>query len=479
MNTLAQINESDNYRQHLTLQSTYTDLATYGPHEVHNYAGENSYNLHAKSVRKAGWTARGVAPMIKVAQGTFGETQSHEVLRSADYWGFTWIHWKTPEIIPAAGYQARWTPKLGFYIVDNVEVSANELPLCNLYPEAMDFESELLVEEGKYDGLMQLIGMTNDLVNPYNAVELTVDATRHNITLPSKWITTPMSVWFTKKHNDHLPIAALSFNTVVFKVQTRQLSEVLVIDKLALDTTQTPNKWVVDSIEPILIPQTHLVTQNPMMQKIQGYGIAVQMPNRDRKVLSKTQHIQLLIQQHQRVVQQYVDTAARFETTPIDMRFTYPVRALMFGLRNATVAAEWGNWGSRSTVPKTVNGVKTFGVEFNPPGQVNPVAAANIKYDNQSRVAFTSDLFDKIVPYISCLRVPRAVGYNVWSFAADLHGNQPDGSTNFSRVSQPSITIRFAPEVTNISGAVFHLHIICINWNHLKVSLGTSSFNPN
>lgn len=474
--TQAQVNEIDAYCNLLNIASLYTDIATYDFHEVLMYAGEQSYNLYAKAVRKSGWTARGVAPMLKVAQGTFGETQQHEVLRSADYWGFSWIHWKTPEIVSATNYQARWTPKLGFYIIDNVEVDANEMPLCNIYPEAMDFESELLVEEGKYEGLMQLIGMRDDLVNPY-ASELTWDTTRHNYTLPSRWITTPLSAWFTKKHNDHLPVAALSFNTILFKVQIRQLSEVLVVDQIVDDGA---GRYVVDNIQPVLIPQTHLLTQNPQMQKVQSYGIVVQMPNRDRKVLAKTQAIQLLIQQHQRVVNQYVDVHQKFETVPIDTRFVYPVRALMFGMRNATIPAEWGNWGAQHTVPLVRNGQRQLGVNFNPAGQVNPVGAANIKYDNQTRVAFTSDLFDKLVPYLSCVRVPRAVGYNVWSYSADLAGNQPDGSVNFSRVSQPSITIRHAPEITtNTNDSIFNLHIIAVNWNHLKITLGTSSFSAN
>ena len=480
---LAQVNDIDAYCNLLNLACLYTDIATFDFHEVLMYAGEGSYNLYAKLVRKAGWTARGVAPMLKVAQGAFGETQQHEVLRSADYWGFTWIHWKTPEVVSNLGYQARWTPKLGFYIIDNVEVDANEMPLCNLYPEAMDFESELLIDEGKYDGLMRMIGMYDELVNPYVS-DLPIDANRRNITLPSRWITTPLSAWFTKKNNDYLPVAALSFNTILFKVTIRQLSEVLIVDNVGVDPA-VPGSWVTLSINPVLNPSVHLASGgNLQMQKVQSYGVVVQMPNRDRKVLAKTPAIQLLIQQHQRVVNQYIDVSQRFETLPIDTRFVYPVRALMFGMRNATWPAEWGNWGSHHTIPLVRDGKMQWGVNFNPVGMSNPVGAANIKYDNQTRVAFTSDLFDKIVPLLSCSRIPKAVGYNVWSYAADLNGNQPDGSANFSRVSQPSITLRHSPSITDpvnsgADGSTFNLHIIAINWNHLKITLGTSSFSAN
>jgi hypothetical protein len=469
----AGVNESDAYCNLLNLASLYTDIATFDFHEVQMYAGDNSYNLYAKAVRKAGWTARGVAPMLRVAQGAFGETQQHEVLRSADYWGFTWVHWKTPEIETVAGYQARWTPKLGFYIIDNVEVAANELPLCHIYPEAMDFESELLVEEGKYDGLMEMIGWRPELSDPYQSdLPLTANGNR---TLPSVWVMTPLSAWFTKKHNDHLPIAALAFNTVLFKVTTRQLNEVLNIDKLENRGTVAAPDWRVKSFEPMLIPSQHLVG-GPMltMVKVHSYGMVVQMPNRDRKVLAKTPQINLLIQQHQRALGQQMGLRNVMESLPIDMRFVYPVRALMFGLRNTTRPAEWGNWSSHSTQVRADG----RGVDFAPKGQVNPISAVNIRYDNQTRVGFTSYLFDRLMPYLCATRVPKSVGYNLWSYSADLNSNQPDGSVNFSRVSQPSIICHYDPAVHE-RDETFHLHILAINWNHLKITLGTSSFSAN
>lgn len=477
-----QVQEIDQYCTQLNIASMYTDIATYDFHEVQMYAGEGSFNLYAKQVRKAGWTARGVVPMTKVAQGAFGETQQWEVLRSSDYWGYTWIHWKTPELrmLPMVGenavqHQVRWTPKLGFYLIDTVEVSANEMVLCWLYPEVLDFESELLVDEGKYEGLMRMIGMRNELVNPY--VSDTIPEAWGSRTLPETWVTTPLSAWFTKKHNDHIPVAALSFNTIVFKVKTRDLTELLVVDDLQRGAWVN-NVWVPHVDGELRVINIHPTTSldgilangsNYTMKKVQAFGVAVQMPNRDRKVLAQVRRITLLIQQHQRLIQ---TVGSNINESSYDTRFVYPVRAIYFGLRNTTIKSEWANWSSHATeVDK-----KQLGIIFNPRFQANAVGGANIKYDNQTRIAHSADLFDHLMPYLCAARVPKAFGYNLFSYSADLTGNQPDGSANFSRVSQPSIAIRPAANLYS-STNTFNLHVMCVNWNHLTVSLGSSSFS--
>lgn len=458
--------QADDMQNGNTPVQTFTDLATFDLIESRMYAGHDAFNLFSKAVRKAGWTARAPIPLVQMAQGIFGETQTHEVPRTVDYLGFTWLHWKTPEIVSATNKQARWTPKLGFYVFQEIQVMSNELPITTIYPEIMDFESELLVDEGKYAGLMWMIGNRNSLMNPYLNGPTPQGGQR---VLPSEWITSPFQCWFTKKPNDHLPIAAMSFNSVVFKAKIRELQEVLVIDNIA----PSGNSYVVTSINTTTNVNTDLATASSLvkMQKIQSFGMVVQMPNRDRKIIARTPSIDLLIQQTNRIISYNYDTKRGQQRT--DIRFTQPVRAIFFGLRNASIQPEWGNWSSHRTQPLTTE----YGVTFAPLGIQNPVAGARIDYDTSPRVTMTGDFFSHLIPYLSCLRIPRSVGYNVWSYAQWLDGNQPDMSANFSRISNPSLAIQpscypSALETTD----TYNLHVMCLNWNNFRVSLGSGSF---
>lgn len=461
--------QADDMQNGNTPVQLFTDLATYDVIDNKIYAGHDAFNLFSKAVRKAGWTARTPLPLIQMAQGSFGETQTHEVPRTVDYLGFSWLHWKTPLLQSANGYQLRWTPKLGFYVFQEIQVMSNELPITTIYPEVLDFESELLVDEGKYEGLMYMIGHRPSLMNPYINLgqAQTANGSRD---LPSEWITSPFSCWFTKKANDHLPIAAMSFNTVTFKAKVRDLSEILIADNIQ----NTPQGWVVTSINKSL-SSSMIANQgsNIKMGRVQSFAMIVQMPNRDRKIIARTPSIDLLIQQTNRIISYNYDTKRGQLKT--DIRFTQPVRAIYYGLRNATYPSEWGNWTDRATEPLPS---PLFGVDFAPLRVDHPIAGARIDYDVQARVTMTQDFYAYLVPYLSCLRIPRSKGYGLWSYALWLDGNQPDMSANFSRISNPTLVIQpncWASDPLNTANT-YNLHVMCVAWNNFRVTLGSGSF---
>ena len=89
-------------------------------------------------------------------------------------------------------------------------------------------------------------------------------------------------------------------------------------------------------------------------------------------------------------------------TTQSDIRFAHSIKALFFGIRNKTNAAEWSNYTAASPVP-TVNGVN-----FAPALASDPISQTTLFYENTARlVNMGSDYFSLIVPYYAAVSIPK------------------------------------------------------------------------
>jgi len=110
-------------------------------------------------------------------------------------------------------------------------------------------------------------------------------------------------------------------------------------------------------------------------------------------------------------------------------------------------------------------------------GSVNPVADVLLQLNNQDRQGRRpSSWYDTVVPYMCHSSTPK-VGVNVFSFALNLEGFQPDGSCNFSRIDTAILSLtridtsKYA-DYADVVNSRCKLYVYAVNYNILRIMSG-------
>ena len=105
----------------------------------------------------------------------------------------------------------------------------------------------------------------------------------------------------------------------------------------------------------------------------------------------------------------------------------------------------------------------------------NPVLTSLLKLNGHERFAEQSgEFFNYLQPYETHKSTPKD-GINLFSFALNPLEHQPSGTCNFSRIDNTSLSIKFDPDIINVSGT--KLVIFVLNYNILRVMNGLAGIS--
>jgi hypothetical protein len=146
--------------------------------------------------------------------------------------------------------------------------------------------------------------------------------------------------------------------------------------------------------------------------------------------------------------------------TDQDIRFSYPVKALMFAVENTTNPAERSNYSCGLPVVGLndnatglgvggVNRVVLDGYRFD----TDPIAKASLKYENDIRYELPNDYFSLVAPYYNATSIPDRTGYHLYNYALDLASVDPKGSTNYGKLTNVTKTFTPSADAQNLGTA--------------------------
>jgi hypothetical protein len=370
--------------------------------------------------------------------------------RAGDYIRDVWLRVELPEVKTRPGFQARWTRNIGHNLIAEAYLHFNDLTVNKLTSFHLDFLSAFLIPEGKVNGYANMIGNIPILTNPYEEYTGFSKAITPGggVPLPRWPLNIPLPFYFTRDPHDAIIQAACPFNDVRVTVKFRNWRDVLIVDRIAADTSNgaTTGNAAIITTPAVNDFDNTLDGTNLHLQNVQIWAHYAVIPNGDREKIGEEADIDTIIEQ----VQTIPITQISPQTQPqrgVDLRFAHSIRALFFAMRNSTVQSEYSNYSTH--IPAGVKGAA--GVIFRPVGATDPISRAILSYENVDRVNMPSDYYTMVAPYYSAVRIPTETGYHLLSYANKLAGFgtgeslQPDGSTNFARLASVNLNVECSP----------------------------------
>ena len=190
------------------LTSGFIDLASFDEQEKYLYGGPDAIAYFVRETRKATWFTQ-VPVVLSRASGTpaFNQEWSVTISRAGDYLLQTWLRVTIPAITPVAdggdtSLRLRWTRNLMHNLITEACITFNDLVAARFDNYHLDFWSAFTVPAGKRVGYNNMIGTTNDLVQPVAG----------GVALPSRTLNLPLPFFYSRDSGVALPTAALPYN---------------------------------------------------------------------------------------------------------------------------------------------------------------------------------------------------------------------------------------------------------------------------
>lgn len=396
------------------LTSGFIDLATFDELEKYLFGGATATTYFVRQTRKSTWFTQ-VPVVLSRSSGTpgFGQEWSVSVSRAGDYLLHSWLRLTVKGVtaVSTNGGTAtgvRWCRNFMHNLVEECNISFNDLVAHRIDTYHLDFWSAFTVPASKRVGYDNMIGNTNDFSLPTAAQSSTKD----------KVLNLPIPLFYSRDTGVALPTAALPYNEIRISFKFRRWEDLLVLTNAAGNVVQ--NK--ADNVNPV-----------PSLDEVQVWSNYSIVSNDERKRMACAPR-DMLIEQ--------VQTSPRQSFNPsnpqnFDLRFSHAVKALFFAVRNISQNESHDNERSNYTTqqPNHVTGQLEGS---------DPIIRTSIIYENTNRLSnMGSDFYSLVQPYYHATSIPTETGYHMYSYALDMCGVDPTGSTNYGKLT--NVTIRSEP----------------------------------
>ncbi len=482
-------------RTNQTVTSALVDLATYEVLDQYLYGTKDSITYFVYALTKGNWFSQ-CPTTLKLKSGpvAFGTECTFSISRAGDYLLYTWFRAILPEIstIPSASvagipicsptfttftrytgtayFFARWTRKVGLYLIKEVSLGHNDMYSQHFYDYQNDAFWEHNLPESKYYGYQVMIGDVAALNTP-------------QVTLPQYVLNVPLKLWFSRDTGVSLPTAALPYNDSTITLNLRPWEQLLMIDVFGVNGQTYPYINTVCPTESNA--DTYLQTSITNIKLTQGnlWANYALVSNAERqKMACKTRDMAVEVDQY--LAPQKVTPGATGNV--YDIRFANPIRNLWVVVRNTTVCNDYTNY--TDDVPSFVwSGYGTSNPAISFDQGADPIDTITVQYENSQRLAdMPADYYAFVQKFYHHRRIPKYF-FHLYSYALDSSRFQPDGSTNFSRITNPSVALSFTDRAIAAAGGAsagsytfncaaaqtFMTHIFALNWNIVRISGGT------
>lgn len=460
------------------LTSGFIDLATYDELEKYMYGGIDATAYFVRQTRRSTWFTQ-VPVILSRASGnpSFGTDCSWSISRAGDYLLYSWLRATIPAITVATPKKVNqtsplgtasgsgitytvytyvsWTPNLLHNLIREAAITFNDLVAARFDNYQLDFWSAFTVPASKQVGYANMIGQTDDLVEPSRS-------------LPSKTLNLPLPFFYSRDSGVALPTAALPYNEMRINFSFRQLQELLVIweqwipevssspSSVALSTGQSTAPYY--KVRPVSLSDDLASGTSLDFVNVQVWSNYAIVSNDERKRMACAPRDILIEQVQTAPIQSF--TPATNPNQSFDIRFSHAIKVLFFAVRNTTISSYWSNYTTTepsvqtiptvSDVQQSATGVipsSTFttvppsklAVDSYFPGS-DPIGQTSLIYENTQRLSqMGSDYFSLVDPFYAAPVIPVYAGYHLYSYSLDFICLDPLGSTNYGKLTNVSI----------------------------------------
>ena len=340
--------------------------------------------------------------------------------------------------LPGLGYvqdQAKdhYVNYVGLKLLKSVTVEIGGQQIDKHYSDWMYIWNELSLPSGKRYGYDKMVGANGGALSTV-------------LTSASSKLYIPLEFWFCRNVGLALPLIALQYHDVKFKIDFAEKDEVAVNFKAVAAAAG-------DAPAVLHEPSGNAVTIGDLT-RLDIWVDYIYLDTDERRKFAQLSH-EYLIEQLQYTGEESYNTQVR-------LNFNHPCKELVWvskwpGDKSATTknpVLQWNNYSKDDDAT-------VFGG--------NPVTTAHIRLNGNDRIApRDGTYFDKIQPYQHHTNVPKNGGINVYSFAIKPEEHQPSGTLNMSRIDSAVLALKIE-DATKKTG---NLQVYAVNYNVLRILSG-------
>ena len=327
---------------------------------------------------------------------------------------------------------------IGLKLLKSVTVEIGGQQIDKHYSDWMFIWNELSLPTGKRYGYNKMIGADSWSLSKLPKTD-------------SFKLYIPLEFWFCRNVGLSLPLIALQYHEVKFRIEFAEKSE-CAVNWSQEATTDQGNE--APTGPPVAIKD---------IKRVDIWVDYIYLDTDERRKFAQLSH-EYLIEQLQFGGEESYSTQVR-------LNFNHPCKELVWvskwptadnvGIKNETV--NWYNY-SKAEAMRTSDSTSTALVDGG-----NPFVTAHIKLNGNDRIApRDGTYFDVIQPYQHHTNVPRNNGINVYSFAIKPEEHQPSGTLNMSRIDSAVLALK----IDDPTKSKAPLHIYAVNYNVLRILSG-------
>lgn len=335
---------------------------------------------------------------------------------------------KQIEIDKSNNIRFAWVKNLGYSIIEYLDVYIGGKRIDRHYGIWMNIWYELTHTEAQKRDFREMIGDVPELTN-FDTLEK-----------PEYTLLIPMEFWFNKYNGLSFPLIAMQYNDLRFRLKLRRMEEVAYIEKVyrvelngsEVTLTATILDYLINRAADRAdqnITQIQEITEIDLQdifdsrgKRLDGNMILdyVYLSSKERKKFAQSGHEYLM----ERIQNNIFDEVDRTDLT-VKLDFVNPSKEIVWVFQKdiytenpeASTECRWYD--------------HTTGVNHK-----NPLVDFRMEYNSYSRIQRqVGRYFDKYQPNIYHKTTPDD-GINIYCFCIDPLQSQPNGSCNFSKLSE-------------------------------------------
>ena len=292
---------------------------------------------------------------------------------------------------------------VGLQLLKNVVVEIGGQQIDKQYSDWMYIWNELSLPDGKRDGYNKMVGEDGLELSKTNNNKLFV----------------PLEFWFCRNVGLALPLIALQYHEVKFKIEFASLSDVTVEFTSGSDGS-LPTTFSEGSTS-IAFPNVNIWVDY------------IYLDTDERRKFAQLSH-EYLIEQLQFTGEESISSS-----TQTRLNFNHPVKELVWVEKSATASRDFSYGDKLESALLKLNGNDRF-------------ARRDGKY------------FSHVQPYQHHTNIPDT-NIKVYSFAIKPEEHQPSGTLNMSRIDTATLDLTFSTEPDTLS-------VFAVNYNVLRILSG-------
>lgn len=322
-------------------------------------------------------------------------------------------------------YKFAWVDKLGHSLIEYVEFFIGGNKIDKHYGQWIDIWYELMGKKLQEEHYWRMIGNIDELTN--------FDRT----TKPSYELKVPLQFFFNRYSGLALPLIALQYNDISFRIKFRKFSECSYVEA---DSVNTPV-----SLDDILENMNIDMTASLLVEY-------VFLDSYERRKFAQSSH-EYLIQQLQI---NYEDNLTD-KTYQMDLDFEHPCTGLVWVLqRNSLLSNPDGHTKCQWTTYTTTT------------GGANPIINSQLSFNNYVRIdKLDSVYFNYLQPLMHCKNTPSD-GINCYWFSIFPYEHQPSGTCNMSRLPKVRMQFTIDPFYYD-NNEQYTITVYALNFNILRI----------